>query len=102
MRRTRTLLFVSAVYVFAFILAYWVPPFIHRREFDQAFSALCKNPIPENAAALRIQQHKNELIHLEDSAIGAMVLLVIFSGIYEGLQIGKRYFLGKRRPQTSR
>jgi hypothetical protein len=102
MRWTRKLLILSAAYVFAFILAYWVPSFIHRREFDQAFSAWYKNPTPENAAALRIQQRKNELIHLEGSAIGALVLLIVFCGIYEGLRIGKRYFLAKRRPQASR
>jgi hypothetical protein len=98
----RTLLFLSAAYVFAFILAYWVPSFIHRQEFDQAFSAWYRNPTPENASALGIQQLKNGLIHLEDSAIVALVPLIVFCEIYEGLRIGKHYYLGKKRPWTSR
>jgi hypothetical protein len=102
MRWRRISLILSAAYVSAFILAYCVPTFIHRREFDQAFSAWYKNPAPENASAFRAEQHKNEIIHLEDSAMGALLLLTVSFGIYEGLRIGKHYLSGKGRTQTSR
>jgi hypothetical protein len=58
--------------------------------------------MPENVSALRIQHHKNELIHLKDSAIGALALLVVFCGIYGGLRIVKRYFVGNTRPPGPR
>jgi hypothetical protein len=78
MRWTRILLFLSGVNALAFVLVYSVPSFTHRREFDQALSAWYKNPTLENASAPGIQRHKNELIHLKDSAIAALALLVVF------------------------
>jgi hypothetical protein len=99
-RWTKKLLYLPVAYALAFALTYVIPSFIHRRNFDRAFFAWYKNPTPENTSALRIQQHKNDLIHLEDSAIAALVLLVVFCGIYGGLRLGKQYSAGSKRSET--
>ena len=69
-------------YVFAFVLIYVTPSFHHRRDFDRAFMAYYKEPTPENAAALRAQQHINENIDLEFAAVGALILVILGYGIY--------------------
>lgn len=98
----RKSLYLSVAYVIAFALAFSVPSFIHRRAFDQPFSAWYKNPTPENASALRAQEHENEQIHAETSAIAAFVLLAAVCGVYSGLRMGKRYFVSASRSQTQR
>jgi hypothetical protein len=55
---------------------------VNRRDFDRAFSAWLKDRTPQNEAALRVEQRKNEIIHLLDSAVIALVLVAIGSGIY--------------------
>jgi hypothetical protein len=76
--------------VFQFLIAYAlllifmlsVPMHIHRHAFDEAFSAWYKNRTPENEAALRVQQRKNELFELELCALGALIVLVAGYGLY--------------------
>lgn len=81
MRWRNTIRFFVA-YVLLFILMLFVPTFSHRRSFDEAFTAWYKNRTPENEAALRAQQRKNELIDLEFSAAGALIVLTVGYGLY--------------------
>lgn len=67
-----------------------VPSHIHRHEFDQAFMAWYKNRTPQTEAALRIQEHKTEIIRLEDSAIAALVLLGAFAAVRFALRSVRR------------
>lgn len=41
------------------------PLFIHRQDFDRAAAAFQRNPTPENEAALRKEQQKNQSISHE-------------------------------------
>lgn len=74
---------------YAFVLAYLIPSFIHRREFDQAFMAYYKNPTLENELALRAQQRKNEFIHLGNSALGAIVLVTLGYTVYGVVRLAR-------------
>jgi hypothetical protein len=56
--------------------------FIHRRDFDRAFSAFYKNPTPENEAAFRKEQEINKLIRMKGDALGAAILVSLGYGIY--------------------
>src|SRR5260370_7702644 len=78
----RKLSYILIPYVFAFVLAYLIPSFIHRREFDQAFTAYYKNPTSENESALRAQQRKNEFIHRGDSPLAAPLLVALGYTLY--------------------
>jgi hypothetical protein len=71
-----------AIYAIAFVLVSLIPEYIHRRDFDRAFSAWLKDRTSQNEAALRVEQRKNEIIHLLDSAVIALVLVALGSGIY--------------------
>jgi hypothetical protein len=97
-RWVKKLLYLVVGYALAFALVFSVPEFIHRRAFDQAFSAWYKDPSPQNTAVLRIEQHKNRLIHLQDSAIGALALFVVACGVYCASQLWKRYPVNTRPP----
>jgi hypothetical protein len=77
-------------YVVLLILMLPVPTFIHRRSFDDAFSAWYKNRTPEDEAALRVQQRKNELIELEFCAVGAFVVLLVGYGLYRLVRLAAR------------
>ena len=68
--------------VFAFILAYLIPGQIDRREFTQAVITYSENPTPQNAAALEAQRRENERIHLKDSVIIGLVLIVLAYGVW--------------------
>jgi hypothetical protein len=70
------------IYLLAFILVHSLPEFIHRRAFDQAFSAYEKNPTPENEAAFRFQRHVTAMVHLEDSVTITLVLVGGGYGVY--------------------
>ena len=98
MRWPQKLFYLALAYALFFVLVFSVPLFVHRRAFDQAFSAWYKNPTTRNAAALRIQQHKNELIRVEVSAMGALISLVLVSGIHGGLRIAKRFLASNDQP----
>ncbi len=93
MHWTKKLPYLVISYALAFALAFSVPSFIHRRAFDEAFFAWRRDPSPQNTSTLRIEQRKNELIHLQDSAIGALALLVVLCGIYGGVRFWKRHFV---------
>jgi len=96
----RKLSYILIPYVFAFVLAYLIPSFIHRREFDQVFTAYYKNPTSENESALRAQQRKNEFIHLGDSALGAIVLVVIGYSVYGLVRLTNRGLKRMRAPNS--
>ncbi len=68
------------------VLAMTVPSFIHRRDWDKAYETWRKSPTPENEAAFRVQQQKNDQIHLLDSAIGAVILFVLGLTAYRGVR----------------
>jgi hypothetical protein len=71
-----------AIYAAAFFLVYLTPEHIHRRDFDRAFSAWLHERTPQNEATLRVEQRKNERIKLADSAVIALALVTLGSGIY--------------------
>jgi hypothetical protein len=77
-------------YVLLMILMLSVPGHIHRQDFDRAFAAWYKNRTPENEAALRAQQRKNELIELEFCAVGALVVLAVGYGLYKLVRLTVR------------
>lgn len=74
----------------AFILVYLIPEHIHRRDFDRAFFTWFKDRTPQNEAALRAEQNKNGIIHLQDSAIIALAVLVIAGGAYKVVRFSRR------------
>jgi hypothetical protein len=41
-----------------------------------------KDRTSQNEAALRVEQRKNATIHLKDSAVAAVVLVTLVSGVY--------------------
>ena len=70
------------IYAIAFVLVYLIPEYIHRRDFDRAFETWLHDRTPQNEAALQVEQHKNEIIKLADSAVIALVFVALGSGIY--------------------
>lgn len=83
MTLARKSIYVLLAYLaLTFILAATVPSFIHRRNRDKAYFTWMKSPTPQNEAAFREQQRINDLIHLADSAIGALVLMTLSLGSY--------------------
>ncbi len=89
MRVKKILLRPLAIYAIAFVLVYLIPEHIHRRDFDRAFFAWLKDRTPQNEAALRVEQRKNEIIHRSDSAVIALVLVALGSGIYVVIRFAK-------------
>jgi hypothetical protein len=71
-----------AIYAAAFVLVYLTPNYIHRRDFDRAFSTWLHDRTPQNEAALRVEQHKNERIKMAESAVIALALVTLGSGVY--------------------
>jgi hypothetical protein len=67
-----------------------IPEHIHRRDFDQAFFIWTKNRTAQNEAALRAEQHKNEITDLQDSAVIALVVVIITCGTYKIFRFVKR------------
>lgn len=76
MRLAKIALGCLVAYAMVFTLVYETEH-IHRRNFDRAFFAWWKNHTPENEAALRVEQRKNEIIRLRDSAAIALFAVVI-------------------------
>ena len=74
-------------YVLAFIIASLTPRFVHRRDFDRAFSEYYKNPTPENAAALQAQGRVNDAISIKMSAIAAFLLVSFGFGAYFAIRL---------------
>jgi hypothetical protein len=86
----KTALRYFAAYAIAFILVFLTPEHIHRRDFDRAFFTWWRNRTPQNEAALRVEQNKNEIIHLQDSAGIALVVVIIGFGTYNIARFVKR------------
>jgi hypothetical protein len=89
MRLVRIALGCLAAYAIVFILVYLTED-IHRRDFDRAFFTWLKNRTPENEAALRVEQRKNEIIRLRDSAVFAAFAVVIVGGTYKVVRLVRR------------
>ena len=70
------------IFLIAFIFVSLTPSFLHRREFDRAFTAYYRNPTPENSDALRAQQRINDYINLSFDGVGALALTTCGYGIY--------------------
>jgi cytochrome c biogenesis protein CcdA len=70
------------IYSAVFVLAYLIPEFIHRRDFDRAFVAWLHDPAPQNEAVLRNEQRKNEMIKLADTAVIALTFVTLGAGVY--------------------
>jgi hypothetical protein len=71
-----------AIYATAFILVYLIPEHIHRRDFDRAFITWLHDRTPQNEAMLEAERRKNEIIHIEDSAVIALAFVALGTGIY--------------------
>ena len=80
MRWTKIASGYLAAYGLALILVFLIPEHIHRHDFHRAFFIWMKNRTPQNDAALRAEQHKNEMIHLRDSTLIALVVVLIACG----------------------
>jgi len=80
--------FIAYVLLVIFMLS--IPMHIHRRSFDEAFTAWYKNRTAENEAALRVQKRKNELIELEFCVVGALIVLVVGYGLYRLVRLTAR------------
>src|SRR6266404_7224530 len=74
-------------YFCAFILANLIPEQIDRREYAIAVDAYTRDPTPENEVALRAQRRENERLHLRDTAILGLVLVVVGYGIWGGSRL---------------
>jgi hypothetical protein len=70
------------IFLVAFILVPLTPQFLHRRDYDQAFTAYYRNPTPENLDALRAQQRINNYIKLSFNGVAALALTTCGYGIY--------------------
>ena len=96
MRLAKILLRYLAAYAIVLILVFLMPEHIHRRDFDRAFFIWMKDRTAQNEAALRTEQHKNEIIHLQDSAVIALVVVIIGSATYLILRFVKRSVSGAK------
>jgi hypothetical protein len=96
MRLAKIVLRCLAAYAMASILVSLIPEHTHRRDFDRAFFTWFKNRTPQNEAALRAEQHKNEIIRLQDSAVIALVVVVIAGGTYIMVRFVRRSSVKRR------
>jgi drug/metabolite transporter superfamily protein YnfA len=68
----------GGIYVVVFTALYFfVPTFLHRRDFDRAFSAYINHPSPETNAALDQERAINERILVEIDVMGALALTAL-------------------------
>ena len=86
----KLLLRLPAVYAIAFVLVYLIPEHMHRRGFDKVFMTWRHDPTPQNEEMLRVEQRKNEIIKLAGSAVVALVLVALGTGIYFGTRFAGR------------
>jgi len=96
MRLAKILLRYLAAYAIVLILVFLMPEHINHRDFDRAFFIWMKDRTAQNEAALRTEQHKNEIIHLQDSAVIALVVVIIGSATYLILRFVKRSVSGAK------
>jgi hypothetical protein len=89
--RRKSFYWLLAFLVLAIVWAFSVPPFVHRRDFDKAFTAWQKNPTPKNEAALRAGGRKNQQIQLRDSTITALVLAGLGLSVYGGVEFASKH-----------
>ena len=75
------------IFLVAFTFVALTPSFLHRRDFDRAFTAHYMNPTPENSEALRAQQRINDYIHLSFSGVGAFALTTCSYSIYGVIRV---------------
>jgi hypothetical protein len=87
------------IFLVAFIFVSLTPSFLHRREYDQAFTAYYRNPTPENSAALRAQQRINDYIKFSFTGVSALALTTCGYGIYGVIRLVSR---SVKRARTSK
>jgi hypothetical protein len=63
---------------------------IHRQGFDKAFYDWYKNRNAETEAALKREQHLNDVARLQDGAIGAAILVTVGYGAWAMVRIARR------------
>jgi hypothetical protein len=63
---------------------------IHRHGFDKAFYDWYKNRNAETEAALKREQHLNDVARLQDGAIGAAILVTVGYGAWAMVRIARR------------
>jgi hypothetical protein len=65
----------------ALLIAFSIPSFVHRREFDVAVSRWTQNQGHENAAALAAERSNNHRLAVRDEmGVGFVVFLVLNAG----------------------
>jgi len=77
--KKKVLLFV-AIYFVIFVALSLVPQFLHRQDFDRAFTAYLHNPSPATKQTLKQEQIKNRIIEFTNVVVGAAVILVVGVG----------------------
>lgn len=90
MQTKKALFRLVVFYALAFALVSLIPEHIHRRDFDKAFTTWFQERTPQNEAALEVERRKNEIIHIEDSAVVALAVVVLGSGIYYAPRLVRR------------
>jgi hypothetical protein len=90
-----------ALYATAFVLVNLIPEHIHRRDFDKAFMAWLHGRTPQNEAALRVEQRKNEIIKLKDSAAISLAFVVLGFGIYFAIRFAGQELDRRRANQAT-
>jgi hypothetical protein len=96
----KSLLRILALYAVTFVVVYLIPEHIHRRDFDRAFITWLHNRTAQNEAALRVEQRKNEIIELKDSAAITLIIATLGLGIYFAIRFAKHELHRKREDQT--
>ena len=89
MRPAKHFWIVMVAYSLAFFFIYSTVE-IHRQGFDKAFYDWYKNRNAETEAALKRQQHVNDVARLQDGAIGAAILVAAGYGAWAIFFIAKR------------
>ena len=87
-------------YALVLVFVYPIPQSVHSQDFDRAFFAWYKNPTPESAAALRVQQHKIKVTLLVIDAVGAFVLVAMGYGVYSLVRLILRLARSDRHPSA--
>src|SRR5438045_382412 len=71
---------LTAIYLALFVALSLVPQFLHRQDFDRAFTAYLHNPSPATKQVLKQEQIKNRIIEFTNVVVGAAVILVVGVG----------------------
>lgn len=81
--------YLLLAYVCAFILAYLIPEEIDRQDYARAVDAYVRDPTQANQVALEAQRRENDRVHVRDSAVIGLLLVVVGSGIWGGIRLMK-------------